>query len=436
MIFQDFDLNKQLLQAVAEAGYEIPTPIQQKAIPAIMGGQDILGIAQTGTGKTAAYLLPTLMKIKFASGKYPRVLVLVPTRELGVQVLENAQTLGKYTDLRFVSIYGGLGPKTQIENLQKGSDLIVATPGRLIELYSKGDLILKDVKTLILDEADRMLDMGFMPQIRRLLEILPTKRQNLLFSATFPEKVNKFSAEFLEWPVRIEVAPSATTVDTVDQFAYPAPNFHTKLGLLMHLLEDDALSRVIVFVKTRQFAENIFRYLGRKTNYTIRTIHANKGQNTRLNSFEDFKSGNVRILVCTDVSSRGIDITDVSHVINFDVPTVYEDYVHRIGRTGRALKEGTSITFMNPAEEHHLVNIEELIRMKITVLPLPAEVFITETPVEENQEILKTLDTLKKRADPTFLGAFHEKKWMIKARAEGKKVVIRKSKTDKKRNKY
>jgi ATP-dependent RNA helicase RhlE len=425
MGFEQFKLNKQLLDAVAESGYETPTPIQEKAIPVIEGGQDVLGIAQTGTGKTAAYLLPILMKIKYAQGKNPRALVLVPTRELGVQVLENAIALGKFTDLRFASLYGGLGPKAQIESLQKGVDLIVATPGRLIELYSKGELILKDIKTLVLDEADRMLDMGFMPQIRKLLEVLPKKRQNLLFSATFPEKVDKFSSEFLEWPIRIEISPQATPVETVSQVLYPIPNMHTKLNMLMHLLKDPSFNRVIVFVRTRQMAENIFRYLSRKTTDTIRAIHANKGQNTRLNAFEDFKSGNVRILVCTDVSARGIDIENVSHVVNFDVPLLYEDYVHRIGRTGRALKLGMSITFMNPAEEHHIHKIEDLIRMKIPVQQMPAEIVVVRTPTEERQEMLRTIDDLRKKADPSFQGAFHDKKWMIKAKEAGKKVPPR-----------
>ena len=430
--FAQFDLNKQLLEAVADAGYSEPTPIQKKAIPAIMGGQDILGIAQTGTGKTAAYLLPLLMKVKFAQGMYPRALVLVPTRELGVQVLEHAQMLGKNTGLRFASLYGGLGPKTQIEELKKGVDIIVATPGRLMELYLKGELVLKEVKTLILDEADRMLDMGFMPQIRKILEVVPRKRQNLLFSATFPEKVEKFSAEFLEWPTRIEVSPQSTPVETVSQLLYPVPNLHTKLNLLLHFLGDEQFNRVIVFVRTRQLAENICRYLSRKTIGTVRTIHANKGQNSRLNAFEEFKSGNVRVLVCTDVSSRGIDIQDVSHVVNFDVPLVYEDYVHRIGRTGRASKLGMSITFMSPAEEHHIRKIEELIRMEIPFAQIPSGVEIAETLPEERKEMLRTIDILRRKADPTFKGAFHEKKWMMKAREAGKKVPSRRNDSYKK----
>lgn len=410
MSFDQFQLNKQLLEAVTEAGYQMPTPIQEKAIPAISGGQDILGIAQTGTGKTAAYLLPILMKIKYAQGQHPRALILVPTRELGVQVFENAQLLGKYTDLRFLALYGGLGPKAQIEIIQKGVDIVIATPGRLMELYLKGELILKDIRTLVLDEADRMLDMGFMPQIRKLLEVIPRKRQNLLFSATFPEKVEKFSSEFLEWPVRIEIAPQATPVETVSQELYEVPNIKTKLNLLLHFLKDPAFQRVIVFVRTRQLAENIFRFLNRKEVGTVKTIHANKGQNTRLNAFEEFKGGEVRVLVCTDVSSRGIDVTDVSHVVNFDVPLVYEDYVHRIGRTGRALKTGVSMTFTNPAEEYHVKRIEKLIRMSIPRKPMPTEVQVEFTPHDERQEMLRTIDDQRKKEDPTFQGAFHEKK--------------------------
>lgn len=437
MSFDQFNLNKQLLDAVADAGYQDPTPIQLKAIPAINGGQDILGIAQTGTGKTAAYLLPILMKIKYAQGMNPRALILVPTRELGVQVHENAVMLGKHTDLRFLALYGGLGPKVQIEAIQKGVDIVIATPGRLMELYLKGDLVLKEIRTLVLDEADRMLDMGFMPQIRKLLEVLPTKRQNLLFSATFPEKLEKLSQEFLEWPVRIEIAPQATPIETVSQELYETPNLKTKLNLVLHFLSDPAFQRIIIFVRTRQLAENVYRFLNRKELGTIKTIHANKGQNTRLNAFEEFKGGDIRILVCTDVSSRGIDVTDVSHVINFDVPLVYEDYVHRIGRTGRALKSGISITLMNPAEEYHIKRIEKLIRMPIPRKPIPESVTVEFTPHEERQEMLKIIDEQRKKEDPNFQGAFHEKKYAIgqaaktvqKAKSADKVKSVSKGKT-------
>jgi ATP-dependent RNA helicase RhlE len=235
--FENFKLNKQLQDAVKEAGYTKPTPIQEKAIPLALAGHDVLGIAQTGTGKTAAYVLPILMKIKYAQGMLPRALIMAPTRELVMQIEEAVIVFGKNTDLRYVSLYGGLGPKTQIEKLQKGVDIIISTPGRFLDLYKKGEIVTKEIKTMVLDEADKMLDMGFMPQIRSILEIIPTKRQNLLFSATFGQKVEKFSYEFLEFPERVEVSPQATTAETIHQVKYLIPNIKTKTNLLIHILE-------------------------------------------------------------------------------------------------------------------------------------------------------------------------------------------------------
>ncbi|MBB6612987.1 DEAD/DEAH box helicase [Pontibacter sp. Tf4] len=421
--FEDFKLNKQLLNAIADAGYEKPTPIQLQAIPLISAGHDILGIAQTGTGKTAAFLLPLIMKVKYAQGQHPRALIVAPTRELVMQIEENIKLLAKYTDLRYTAIYGGLGPKTQIETISKGIDILVATPKRLMELYLKGDLILKELKTLILDEADKMMDMGFMPQIRQLLEVIPRKRQNLLFSATMPDKVIQLSEEFLEFPTRVEVTPQATPVETVTQTLYRVPNIRTKIALLEHLIQDnDTFNRVIIFTRSKKNAENVAKYLERREYGEVRAIHGNKGQNTRINSMEAFKGGDVRFLVATDVAARGIDVTMVSHVINFDVPFVYEDYVHRIGRTGRAEQEGAAITFANEGEMYHVRRIEKIIRMQIPELPLPEEVEIHETTFEEQQDIAMEIDRQKRRDDPDFKGAFHEKKGRHKSNFEkGKK---------------
>ena len=415
--FEDFKLNKQLLNAITEAGYEKPTPIQLQAIPLIMAGHDILGIAQTGTGKTAAFLLPLLMKVKYAQGQHPRALIIAPTRELVMQIEENITLLAKYTDLRHTAIYGGLGPKTQIETLQQGIDILVATPKRLMELYLKGDLILKELKTLILDEADKMMDMGFMPQIRQLLEVIPRKRQNLLFSATMPDKVVQLSEEFLEFPTRVEVTPQATPVETVSQVLYQAPNLRTKIELLEYLIQDaEALNRVIIFTRSKKNAESVSKFLEHRNYGEVRAIHGNKGQNTRINSMEAFKGGEVRFLVATDVAARGIDVSMVSHVINFDVPMIYEDYVRRIGRTGRAENVGAAITFANEVEMFHIHQIEKLIRMQIPVLPLPAEVKVFETPFEEAQEMARETDFIKRRDNPDFKGAFHEKKAIPKSR--------------------
>jgi len=409
--FEDFKLNRQLLNAIEEKGYRQPTPIQQKAIPLILAGHDLMGVAQTGTGKTAAFVLPLLMKVKYAQGKDPRALILAPTKELVLQIEENVKTYSAYCDIRHIALYGGIGPKTQIETLSEGIDLIVATPGRFIDLYSRGEINTKLIKTLILDEADKMMDMGFMPQIRKILEVIPVKRQNLLFSATMPERVVTLSEEFLEYPEVVEVAPQATTADTIIQQIYKVPNIKTKLNLLMHLLENTEIyNRVMVFTKTKTTADNIFKYLSRKDQGVIRVIHSNKGQNSRINAVDEFKEGNVRVLVSTDVASRGLDITMVSHVINFDVPTHYEDYVHRIGRTGRANNEGTAITFCNEAEVYHIKKIEQLIRTSIPTKKFPDTVKVEKADVEERQDVAREIDRQKRLEDPDFKGAFHEKK--------------------------
>ncbi|SNS59603.1 ATP-dependent RNA helicase RhlE [Belliella buryatensis] len=408
--FENFKLNKQLMEAVKEAGYTKPTPIQEKAIPLALAGHDVLGIAQTGTGKTAAYVLPVLFKIKYAQGQHPRALILAPTRELCMQIEEAVIQFGKYTDLRYVCLYGGIGPKTQIEKLQAGVDIIISTPGRFLDLYKKGEIYVRDLKTMVMDEADKMLDMGFMPQIRGILEVIPSKRQNLLFSATFGSRVENLSAEFLEFPERIEVTAQATTAETIQQTKYYVPNIKTKINLLEYLLQDESVNRVIIFTKSRKNAESVFSYLQRKQLGEIRVIHANKGQNTRINSMEDFKAGSVRILVATDVAARGLDISMVSHVINFDVPLIYEDYVHRIGRTGRAENEGKAFTFINPAEVWHFEKIEEIIRISVPESQIPTEVSVAPTPFIEKQGYEREIDNQKRKDNPDFKGGFHEKK--------------------------
>ncbi|WP_373495356.1 DEAD/DEAH box helicase [Aquiflexum sp.] len=408
--FDNFKLNKQLLDAVKDAGYIKPTPIQEQAIPLALAGHDVLGIAQTGTGKTAAYVLPLLMKVKYAQGQHPRALILAPTRELVMQIAEAVTDFGKYTDLRFVSLYGGIGPKTQIEKVQAGVDIIISTPGRFLDLYKRGEIFTREIKTMVMDEADKMLDMGFLGQIRAILEVIPVKRQNMLFSATFSGKTEMLSHDFLEFPERVEIDIQATTAETIEQVKYLVPNIKTKINLLVHLLENEDFNRVMIFTKSRKNAESVFSYLERKHLGSIRVIHANKGQNTRINSMEDFKAGEVRILVATDVASRGLDVSMVSHVVNFDVPLIYEDYVHRIGRTGRAENEGAAITFINPAEEYHFEKIEEIIRMEVPTVQIPEEVTVTPTPFEEKQGNAREIDGQKKKENPDFKGGFHEKR--------------------------
>jgi ATP-dependent RNA helicase RhlE len=412
--FEEFNFNRQILNAIADAGYTEATPIQQKAIPPILNGQDVMGIAQTGTGKTAAYVLPIIMRLKYAQGESPRALIISPTRELAMQIEENVKTFAANTDLRVVVLYGGLGPKTQIEQINKGVDIIVATPGRFMDIYLAGHIVTKTLQVLVLDEADKMMDMGFMPQINRILEVVPVKRQNLLFSATMSDKIHELSNNFLEYPTVIEVTPQATPAQTVNQHIYHVPNNKTKINLLKKLLDQEGdITKLIIFCKTRIAAEDVYKFLLRKFGEKeVRVLHANKGQNTRINSINSFKNDEVKILVATDVASRGIDVSDVSHVINFDVPVVIEDYVHRIGRTGRALQSGEAITFCGPAEEYYLKKIEKLIKQTIPVSAIPDDVFVEETGYDERQEQNKEIDMQKRKEDPDFKGAFHEKKTM------------------------
>lgn len=410
--FEEFNLNRQILNAVADAGFTVATPIQEKAIAPVLSGQDIFGIAETGTGKTAAYVLPILMKLKYAQGDSARALILAPTRELAMQIAEHVKIFSKYTDLRSVVVFGGIGPKTQIEQIKAGVDIIIATPGRFLDIYLAGHINTQYLKFLVLDEADKMMDMGFIGSIHRILEIVPRKRQNLLFSATMSDLVHKIAGDFLKNPTIIEAGQQATPAQTVTQGLYEVPNFKTKINLLQHLLKNEIdFKRLIIFCKTKTVADNIFSFIERRYGAEeVRVIHANKGQNTRINSINSFKEGNIRVLVATDVASRGIDVAEVSHVINFDVPIIIEDYVHRIGRTGRAYAKGDALTFCTEAEKYYIKKIEKLMRQSIPVMELPSEVFVEETPYEERQYIAREIDNQKRKDDPDFKGAFHEKK--------------------------
>jgi ATP-dependent RNA helicase RhlE len=409
--FDELKLNRQLLNAIDDLGYIKPTPIQSEVIPLILANHDLLGIAPTGTGKTAAFVLPIIRKLNYAQGDSPRALIFVPTRELAVQVYENAVELAKYTDIRCVRLIGGVGMQAQIAEVIEGVDLVVATPGRFMDIYLKGKINLKKVKILVLDEADKMMDMGFLPQLNSILEVVPNKRQNLLFSATFHPKVEVLTEEFLDFPMKIEIAPDSVVVDTVEQFLYSVPNARTKLNLLVHLLKNnESYSRVLVFARTRETAENIHRYLNRMEVGEWRAIHANKGQNTRINAYNEFRAGEVRGIVATDVAARGIDISEVTHVINFDVPVMYTDYVHRVGRTGRAEKEGVAITFSTRVEDMHVKKIEVLIKDGIAKLEMPDGVEIYQTTKDEAKAFDREIDRLRRIEDPEYKGAFHERK--------------------------
>jgi ATP-dependent RNA helicase RhlE len=410
--FQNLKLTRQIHLALEDLNFKIPTPVQAKVIPRIMAGHDLFGIAPTGTGKTAAFIIPLLMKLKYAQGEHPRALILAPTRELAIQIHEDTTSLSKYYNLRQLCIYGGTGIINQIDGITEGVDIIIATPGRFLDIYYRGHLYPRLIKTMVLDEADKMMDMGFKEQINNILEIIPAKnRQNLLFSATLPPEVEELSLEFLEFPVKVEIEPQGTPASTIDQCYYRTPNLKTKINLLEHLLTNkDVFTRVLIFTKTKETANNIFKFIQRKIDDHSRVIHANKSQNTRLNAINAFKNGDIRILVSTDVSARGIDVTDVSHVINFDVPLIYEDYIHRIGRTGRASKTGDSITFVTEPDLYHLQQIEKIIRLSIPEKPIPSIVKVEITEKWEKELIERELDRIKRKLNPEYKGAFHKRK--------------------------
>jgi ATP-dependent RNA helicase RhlE len=379
----------------------------------------VVGIAPTGTGKTLAYLLPLLRKISHAQGHTPRLLVLTPTRELALQVNQTAEKLSKYTDLRVLAIYGGLGPKTQKEKLAGGVDVLIATPGRCMELYFSGSLEVHTIRHLVIDEADRMMDMGFMPQLRKLFEILPRKRQHILCSATMPDKVERFIAEFIDFPERIEAAPQATVAYTIAHSVMLVPNYMSKIKLLEHLLQENRGARILIFARTRSTAEEVFRFVRRKLDSSVRVIHANKGQNTRINAMDAFKEGDVRCLVATDIAARGIDVSGVDIVVNLDVPLIPEEYIHRIGRTGRAGLSGKAITLVAPNDLPRIRKVEHLIGSSIELVPLPQTLVLPNTEKEESIAIARDLDTQKKKADPSFKGAFHEKKRTKRLKVKG-----------------
>jgi ATP-dependent RNA helicase RhlE len=383
MPFRALNLSPQIVQAVRDAGYTEPTPIQVAAIPLISMGHDIIGIAQTGTGKTAAYVLPILMKLAESkrpatqtnnaarnrqsgrtlaaesSDRDPRALVVAPTRELVVQIAENVRAYAKHIPLRMATVFGGVSERPQIEALRSGVDLVVATPGRLIDLMDQRVANLSGVKFLVLDEADRMLDMGFLPPIRRIVKALPQKRQTLMFSASLSREIEELTHQFQRSPRIVQIGRRANPAETVTQFAYEVPA-HLKFALLLHLLGDPKFDTVLVFARTKHGADKIARRLensGIKTD----TIHSNRSQNQRLRALKDFKSGAVRVLVATDIAARGIDVDGISHVVNYDFPMHPEDYVHRIGRTGRAHAIGDAISFITPEDQGSLRSLERFI---------------------------------------------------------------------------
>ncbi len=365
MPFRSLGLDDRIFQAVQEAGYTEPTPIQAAAIPEIVASHDLIGIAQTGTGKTAAFTLPMLTLLaRGQSRNKTRALVLAPTRELVAQIEENVRIYAKHLPLRIATVFGGVGERPQMQALRTGVDLVIATPGRLLDLMGQGCADFSALEFLVLDEADRMLDMGFLPSIKRIVKALPRKRQTLLFSATLSREIESLTHEFQQNPKTVQIGRRSNPADTVTQLVYEIPK-HLKLSLLTHLLDDPQLNMVLVFSRTKHGADKIARKLD-QAGIKSATLHSNRSQNQRLRALKAFKDGEVRVLVATDIAARGIDVDGISHVVNFDFPMHAEDYVHRIGRTGRAQAIGDAISFVMPEEHAALRALEKFIGRGIT----------------------------------------------------------------------
>jgi ATP-dependent RNA helicase RhlE len=366
--FADLGLSSPVLAAIADAGYTVPTPIQMQAIPLIVQGRDVMGLAQTGTGKTAAFTLPIVDRL-LDGPRRTRVLVLTPTRELCIQVEESVRKYAKHAPLGVAPIYGGVPLEPQQKKLRAGVDIVVATPGRLIDHLDRQNVVFDDLEVLVLDEADRMLDMGFAPQINRIVDQIPSYRQTLLFSATMPPEVEALARKYLRKPVVVQVGRRSGVANTVTHAVYPVPK-EKKNALLASLLLKEELDSVLVFVRTKHGADKVVRHLEHE-GISSTAMHADKTQPQRVKALEDFKAGRVRVLVATDIAQRGLDITGISHVINYDVPQQAEDYVHRIGRTGRALNEGDAFTFMSPDEISMVRTIERVIGQPIPRISMP-----------------------------------------------------------------
>jgi len=366
--FEQLKLIDPILRAVKAEGYESPSPIQQQAIPPVLAGRDLLGCAQTGTGKTAAFALPILQRLSAepSRSKDVRVLVLAPTRELALQIGESFKSYGRNLPLKSAVVFGGVGLEPQISTLKRGVDILVATPGRLIDLMERGAVHFRGLSVLVLDEADRMLDMGFIHDIKRIIKVLPQKRQNLLFSATIPKEVKGLIDSILRDPVKVEVAPVSSTSEQVEQRAYFVGRADKK-DLLLHILDTEAVTRALVFTRTKHNANKLEKFL-MDSGIKAAAIHGNKSQGARQRALEGFRSGQVRILVASDIAARGIDIDAISHVINFEMPNEPETYVHRIGRTGRAEARGVALSFCDREEQKYLIDVEKITRKKVPVV--------------------------------------------------------------------
>lgn len=407
--FEQFNLPKSVQKAIDELGFTTPTPIQEKSFAVIMSGRDMMGIAQTGTGKTFAYLLPLLKLYKFTPTNTPKIVILVPTRELVVQVVEEVEKLTKYMSVKTLGIYGGVNINTQKKAVFDGIDILVGTPGRVMDLALDAYIRFDETQKLVIDEFDEMLNLGFRPQITSILSMLKTKRQNILFSATMTEEVDQVLNDYFDFPEEVTLAASGTPLENITQIVYKVPNFNTKINLLKHLLQkDESMSRILVFVNNKKISDMLHDRIEAEFEGQFGIIHSNKSQNYRLNTMASFQEGNLRGLITTDVMARGLDISNITHVINFEMPEEPELYIHRIGRTGRADASGTAISFYTNREEEIKIEIELLMNRELNPEVFPEEVEISTHLIgpEKDKEKIKFL---LKKPKLEGEGAFHEK---------------------------
>ncbi len=408
--FEQLDLPKSLKKAIDNLGFQTLTPIQEKSFPVILSGRDMIGIAQTGTGKTLAYLLPILKQYKFQASDVPKVIIIVPTRELVVQVTEETQKLTQYMSTRVLGIYGGVNINTQKKAVYAGVDILIATPGRLMDLALDNVVRFDDVKKLVIDEFDEMLNLGFSMQVTSILAMMKMKRQNILFSATMTEEVDQIINDYFDQPQEVSLAPSGTPLENIRQKKYFLPNFITKINLLNELLlTDDSIKRVLIFVNNKRIVELIHERLDEKLQQEIGVIHSNKTQNYRLNTLAELQRGDLRGILTTDIMARGLDIQDVTHVINLEITEVPEQYMHRIGRTGRADQDGIAISMISPREEEWFLEVELLMNQEVETLEIPESVEIATTLMEFEKRREQPKRVFKKTVVEGG-GAFHEKK--------------------------
>ena len=407
--FEQFNLPKSVQKAIDELGFVTPTPIQEKSFSVIMSGRDMMGIAQTGTGKTFAYLLPLLKLYKFSPTHTPKIVILVPTRELVVQVVEEVAKLTKYMSVRTLGVFGGVNINTQKKAVFEGVDILVGTPGRTMDLALDNYIRFDETQKLVIDEFDEMLNLGFRTQLTSLLAMMKTKRQNILFSATMTDEVDAVLNDFFDYPEEVTLSASGTPLENITQITYNVPNFNTKVNLLKHLLQnDESMSRVLVFVNNKKISDLLHERIEEDFDGQFGVIHSNKSQNYRLSTMASFQEGNLRGIITTDIMARGLDISNITHVINFEVPEFPELYMHRIGRTGRADATGTAISFITPREEDFKFGVELLMNMELEIQDFPTEVEISSKLIEPEKD-RQPIKFLMKRVKLDGDGAFHEK---------------------------